>query len=726
MTEIATAQRVCVVTAPGFEALGQGIALYLGDRGLRSRVGAPTADDDAVVVVLARELPDGVPNLLDLPGRLVPVTVGGVAGEQVPGRLAELNWIPWTPERKDAALAAIHDACVTELDSFFEAQSLEARAAGWEVAGRSDADLVRTKRELRQLTGGLGEHVALSPRARDFVDRSRRATRASTIKAWAQRILWTGLAVAVALGVWQSVTTVQRYQERRSLYLLASDVEGTAGATTVQIQKLAGLVLLSDEIGEPVPLGAEEQLATFLSTPGPVQYFAVAPNDMFLNDMAIDSSGNLLVASGDGTLWRGRIGDALLTPDTSLPHQSFRFAADDTLSRWAASDGAQITVGGAGQPVTLSSGLAAGVAGLRMQGDGSTLVAEGDGDGSVEVYDLGAAPALVRSSSDVVGVSEAGGKLVLLTVDDGAVRSVDARTGDRLGEVSAPGDVTMATVLSDGRIVFVSGGRLWAQDGTTARNVGAAVPGVIEIQATGSDEVMVVTVGEGVRLFNVADGAPVAQVCRESSAVRRALTGGSRWMVCNYGASTWVWDLNTVRPTARGGDGASSAEETRGDTTARIANGALEISRSGRTVRLDPAGVDADRAGELEVGLLVSGSLTTVALLPDGSSLAYGTDQGEVVVADLSEGLEPLLSQEWTDLTGLPVTSLALSPDRLDIVTSAASWSVPSCAGCRTDRGRLMAAVAARRLPCYGSSFDRVMPARISAQLDLRVCGEEA
>lgn len=75
--------QVCVLATTGFDALANGIALFLGDRGLRSRVGQPDGRDAAVVVVLSRELPDGVPNLLELPGRLVPVTVGDLAGDRL-------------------------------------------------------------------------------------------------------------------------------------------------------------------------------------------------------------------------------------------------------------------------------------------------------------------------------------------------------------------------------------------------------------------------------------------------------------------------------------------------------------------------------------------------------------------------------------------------------------------------------------------------------------------
>ena len=714
--------RVCIAAAPEFQNLAQGIALFLGDRGLQSRVGQPDVDDAAVVVVLGNEVPTGIREMLDLPGRLVPVAFGEVTPNQLPPQLAALNWIPWNPSRSAQALEAIYRACLTELDMFFKVQSLEARASGWEASGRRSADLVRTKKELRQLLGGSSVFMELSPQARAFVEESAAATWATMKSTWMRRLVWGVLSAIILVGVWQAVKSVQHYRERKMLFLLASAPTDDLGPVA-QVPKFAGLVLLSDELGEPVPFDGEARLAKLLSQPAPVEFFAIAPNDMFLTRTAMAADGDMLQLSGDGTVWSGEVGDPQLKQLASVPHLGYFIAADASLATWAVSDGGQITASQSGRQVTLGSELGEGVSGLRMQSDGELLVAWGD-DRSAEVYTLDGGFSRVYSATEVLATGEVSGALVLVKRQDDAILVLDASTGTEIDRIVTPGDVDAATVLGDGTLVVVAGQRLWVQSGEDLVNLGIAVPTAgRQLEATTDQEVLLTTVGDGTRLVDTSRGVVAADVCAEGSALSVDISDGGRWVVCGYGSASWIWDAQSLRPTAAGSTapGASTAEQD--GTSVRLTDGLLEINRDGEAVIHDPAktkGSVSDRTEESDS--FVQGSLTAVALSPGGDSIAYGTDAGEVVVADLSESMELLVTHTWTGPAATPVSSLDLAAGQLEVTTASGTWALHPCTGCRIDRATLMAVQQDLQLACYPSSFGGLLPARIQDELGLSVC----
>lgn len=713
--------RACVIAVPGFEALAEGIALYLQDRGLTSRVGWPDTEDDAVVVLLSRDVPAGLDAIAERAVRLVPVRVGDIAEAQIPEALRALNWVPWTPMSVDLALDAIYRACLTDLDTFFEEQSLEARAAGWSNAGRSNADLVRTRKELRQLTLVAERSAQLSPQAQEFVLQSRTATRAATLTAWLRRFVVAGLSLVLAVGVLRVIAIIEQYGERQNLYILASF--SSHSLPVAQIPKLAALVYLSAEIGETAPFDGDAQLARMLSQPAPVQAFLGAPNSMVINGTAIGRDGSLLQVSGDGSLWRGAVGQAGLSAAGSVPHPGYFLAADAELEAWAVADRGHITVASSDGQVTLDAGLS-NVDALRMQRDGAALVALDEGETEAEVYVVDGGLHRERSLGGVLAMGEVNGRLVLVQAEGGRARVVDALSGSVLSDVSIPAEVDAVTVLADGSVVFVSDQRLWWQTGTTPTSVGLAVTTTVtDLQTTTGTEVLLATVGDGTRLVDVATGTPIASVCQEGFPLSIDISVDAHWATCGYGGSGWIWDLEAARPTGAGLGGSGAVEARQGVIAARLSGGRLEIESDGQTVVYDPAtiGSGTDQT-DLEPDAFVEGVLTTVALLPEGTSIAYGTDLGEVVVADISPSLDLLVTQTWLDPQRLPVTSLTLNSGQLSVTSESAAWQLRPCTGCRIDLVTLLRTQAERQLPCYLSNFDGVIPPRISEQMGLRVC----
>ena len=182
-------------------------------------------------------------------------------------------------------------------------------------------------------------------------------------------------------------------------------------------------------------------------------------------------------------------------------------------------------------------------------------------------------------------------------------------------------------------------------------------------------------------------------------------------------------DLDELRPLPAAGSGADGSRSETAGTAARIVEGRLELSRDNVDVLLDPSGTAPDGGQTpIEAGLGIRGGLTAVALSQDGRALAYGSDMGEVVVADLTSDLKVLATARWERQGWGPVTGLAFEAGAVSITTGDVSWRVDACVGCRLDRGLLWETFEARRLPCYLSNFDDVLPRRIARELGLETC----
>ena len=702
--------------------LAQGIALFLADQGLDARVGAADADDGAIVVLLASDLPAGLQALLQLPGRLVPVAVGPVDPAAVPGQLAELNWVPWAPQRAEDSLQAIFGACVTELGAFHALQSLEAKVRGWEASGRNPADLVDTRAGWRALRNAVASVSTVSAGTLAFLNMSRTATYAATLRSVLRGLVWvTLLAVAIpaVMGVRQ---TLVAYQERQGLLLLASGSSDNL-LPSAQIPKFAALVKMSDDAGEPVPLSADAQLALLLSSPGPSRSLTTTAQGMFINSTAVAPDGHLMALSGDGKLWRGQ----LRTTDTELiatpPHPGYLLAADRDHQIWAAADDVSVTVGGDEAITTLSSRVASGISGLVMDSRGTTLLVRGEDE--TEVYSLAASPRLVGRHDGIVGYGEVEDSLILLKRDGSGIIVVDAATGGELRTVSLTSEVNEATVTDNGAVVTVIDGRLWMErDGAMTRS-GIAVPTrVTDLQAVSNNEILVTTIGEGTRLIDTATDLPGMATCTSGLALSVEISHDGAWVACRNSGQTWIWDLSSARPVGPGVVAQGRREASGGATTAWIVDGQLELERAGTQLHLGVAGRLPDEAAgmDLEPQLQISGTLTTLALSQDGSSLAYASDDGSVVVADVAPDLGLRVVAVWRAPDAMPVTGLGFTDDGLLVRTASATWSLSPCVGCRLDRGVLWEALSKRLEPCYEAALADIVPSRTRDALGLRLC----
>ncbi|WP_344676946.1 hypothetical protein [Tessaracoccus defluvii] len=702
--------------------LAQGIALFLADQGLDARVGVADTDDGAIVVLLASQLPAGLQALLDLPGRLVPVAVGPVDPAAVPGQLAELNWVPWAPQRAEDSLQAIFGACVTELGAFHALQSLEAKVRGWEASGRNPADLVDTRAGWRALMKAVASVPTVSPETLAFLNRSRTATHAATLRSVLRGLVWiTLLAVAIpaVMGVRQ---TVVAYQERQGLLQLATG-SSDGFLPSIQIPKFAALVKMSDDAGEPVPLNADAQLALLLSSPGPSRSLTTTAQGMLINSTAVAPDGQLMALSGDGKLWRGQLRTTETELIATLPHPGYLLATDQAHQTWAAADDVRLTVGRDDAITTTSSRLGSGISGLVMDSRGTTLLVRGDDE--TEVYSLAASPRLLGRHDDVVGYGEVEGRLILLKRSGSGVIVIAAATGEELRTVSVVSEVDAATITDNGSVVTVIDGRLWIERGGSMTRSGIAVPTrVTDLQAVSDNEVLVTTIGGGTRLIDTATDLPGMATCTSGLAFSLEVSHDGAWVVCRNSGQTWIWDLSPARPMGPGIAAQGLREASGGVTWAGIMDGRLALARHGAHLRLNVAGRRPAEAAveDLEPQLLIGGTLTALALSPDGSSVAYASDDGSVVVADVSPDLGLKVVAVWRAPDAVPVNGLEFTGDALLVRTTSATWSLNPCAGCRLDRGVLWEALSRKQEPCYEATLADIVPSRALDALGIRLC----
>ncbi len=721
-------QNVCVLAAPALNDLAQEIVADLNASGLVARVGSPSERDVAVVLLLARELPEGINDLDGLTARLVPVKIGLPPVEALPATVAELNWIVWDSRRPQVAIEKIVAACQTNTAVFHATQSLEARVQGWVAGGRRPGDVIADRRGIQELRALESQGATFLPATRDFVAASEVAYAAVRRRARLRSVAWVVLGLVLLTSVAQTWRSVQSYRERSLLLLLASSPQAEDLGSYVQVPKFAGLVMLSDEAGEPAPLDSEARLAQLLSSPGPIQVMSVIGDGWIVNGVQFTDDGDMLLAASDGTIWRGHVGELEMRQVDQALFPNFKLAADAQLGSWITGYYETLTLSGPDGRATLSSGLEDGPDQLIMQADGGYAIAIGEE--ATELYSFRGEPALDSVLPAALGVGEVNGRLTLVAQDQEQLSMIDAATGDELRRFNRPateGKAAAATVMPDGEIVVSAGGRLWVSNQDDELTVIGVPSGhsIQDLRAVGDQLVLLTTVEDGTQLIDLNLGVAIATLCNQHSAPREIDTShDGRWLACRNAGTSHIWDLDDFRPATGITVTDNSGIADSGDTHAHIEDGALVVGRqqTSKTHDLMPG---SETTPETEPKALVPRALTAVALSSDGHSIAYGSSIGALVVADLSSDLDLLVTATWQSPNGAPITAIKFQEDGVKLTTTDAVWQVQACLRCRLTRDALWANQQAQILPCYNPGMADLLPPRLLRRLGLTNCEDE-
>lgn len=712
--------RVCVLSPIPDHPIAQLITTTLCERGWAARIDSPDTQDDAVVILLGDNLSPLLSSIASLPARLVPVNTGEVDPEQIPDTIAALNWIIWSDRNHEMALNAITSACETNLDSLRLTEGIQARAHGWDMSGRKNKDLASSYKELRRLEAGLSK-TQLSPTTRDFLTLSRQAAQINRIRSLGQRLVWTLLVIAIAFTGSQAWSTFRYFQDTR-IALLAASFDDIPSASHVAIPKLATLIKASDEREKPVPLNAVTRLISLISQPSAVQYMSLSPSGMIINKIAFGGNEDFLASSGDGILWKGRIGDQDLTEVETLPNKGFYLAANEALDTWASSDGGAITVhqGDGNRVLSDSPGE---LTQLAMQGDGSALLAV-TRDGAVGYNLVFQTPPV--SFPTFIGYGDVGGRLTAAVRSDEGIELVEVGSGTVVARIPVSGEINKVTITPNGWVIFDKDQRLWISDGGEPRELSVRLktPG-LQLMALSNNEIFVSTAAGGSQIIDLNFDIILSEVCDSSYTRYAQASPNGRWLVCNTNGNNLFYDLNDFRPIGPGTTKTGLLEDSQSEITARILEGKIEITRGEITNTHDPRGISNPAAWiSREPDGNVEGALNSVALSRNGTSIAYGTDTGEIVTADIMTDLSLLVNNSVTLPLPTPIGQLEFSDTTLEISTVDATWSIDTCIGCTGDRDRLWQYFQAHLLPCYYPSLLEAVPAKIANKLGLSICEE--
>lgn len=724
--------RVSVLAHSDSHDVSLAICDALRRAGADAHIDTPDPSDAAIVVILSPGIlvsgmtlpqPEEFPN-----SRLVPVSVGGLDQEQIPAALAVLNWIPWHAERAAIALGSVLMACTTDLESYRMGEALLARAEGWDIAGRQAVDLIGKRKQLSASEAALARSgISRSPVLVDFLQASLRETRRLQGRAIRRLAFRVGLTVALVTSAVVVGNQVASMRERSTLEVVAS-ADDVALYPYVNAVKLAALLEAQSEMGDKPSSGTIDRLTGMLSQPWPRSGVFSSPDGKVINDSAPQDDGDVFIIDGGGTIWRIAAGNSTATKVArALDGPGYFLAVDNGAKVFAAADQSKLVIlrGSTRSEVTISEAIT----GLRMDATGGQLavsVAEG-----VRLVDMNASSLSPgRLFVNILTSAFVNGRLIGLQRDGKSLDLVDLATGNILRRYADPtGPLSEAAIGPSGDVVVQSadGSLLAAKPDTNLVSTGLWVPDLLNsIAISKTGELLYTPKGWTTRVFDLRRAIPLAEVCRESSALALRLSFDGNWLGCNYGAAELVWNLADIRPVV------DSAQVPRmrvaaGDKAASILpSGPLEVSVGGSTHIWDLTGSKARASAtkeSLSKRIQLHGQLTTLALTPDGSALAVGSSAGEMLVADLAGG-ELNAVTTWASPDGSPVQAISLSGKEATIVTSTATWRIPVCVQCSQSLDKLVGAVHDRLLPCYPADIRTSVPERLLAKLDVHLCQE--
>ncbi|MGW6194814.1 WD40 repeat domain-containing protein [Kribbella sp. NPDC055110] len=677
--------------------------------------------------------------------RIIPVRVGPLGSDGLPGELSILNWIIWDPDTPDRSCALVFASSQTDLDSHRVTQGLSSRARIWVAGGRRDDALLDDLDEVAsaraaQLDGADAKHSGLIA---EFVERSATKVAAARRRRRRKRVVRYLLGSVAVVTIIALVFVARAQMQSFTLSQSASDAVADR-RPDVQAIKDAATIMQSRENGKPADRSDVQRLVTALSYPWPrafvgMEWTKAANGFAFLEDdktaVVVDGGGLLVwyevmtgrsVHSLDIGLERG-IPEHVVS---SLDGATVAVAADSALFVVSRSGGIEQTLPLAARDLQLTS-------------DGHALVALVDNDlVTIHKVDNRWTAAQGRHYDDVLDlISTPAGSLSALVRIGGRIVVVDAVTGGVKSAWAFPAHTFEAGALgADGSVVLKAADKqiYWAR--STDRSLqpsGISTADVVDALAILPGGLVVMSSRpKGTQLYLMPDGVSLGVICDELSYVGSVIVSpDGQLLACHSGGGFAVWSVQGRAPIARamphqlrptGAPVAVSSPDGLVAVAKATRSGLIEVQlRSGAVLRLDPGGRASGQAQSpppLQDVLTFSGEVTSLQLENAGSTLLLGTSDGVVLEVDVVSG-SALMSSRWQAADRAAVRRVEpIADGYLRVTTDTFVWKTLSCAGCAGSPDRLIEQTRVRLLNCSPSSVNPVVPNRFVKALGIRIC----
>lgn len=724
--------------ARGREESGSPITLNVAlvhapsDADVASTLAALLAEGGAAVVpVDSSPPPDGIVVLLSkgafedhrwLPAaevtkdaHLIPVRLGKLDHERVPGYLRELNWIDWNPARPASTLGFVVAGLLSDPSRYRVSRQLAHEAVVWEVSGRRKEHLIGDRRRARRMVKLLRELAAdpiasLDPLTVAFVAASDRLTRKARIRRW---LIRGGACVAAVAAISAAVTVIPRIEANGRINHAAIVTSGSQ----VIIDQMpewsaansAALVLEGSgserELGRHTLIQAlghpwEVADASFLDSVIATSTYAHGKRGLALTVSPRGSAVAIIDLQTDSLVkWRvipGRF-------DVLDSEANGRFAL-------VAGEGAKAMSIHTGKVRTLAS--SGEYSGARLLGDEAALWTS---HGALELRNLHSSA--ITRVGDYEAVLDAGGGAqggsALVRVAPGDYEIVSLPSGQPRARAHIAGGGVIGALSPDRRQGAVEGGdgQFWIVGPSGARPTGIAVPVALTAVGWGTRQRLVVA-GESARtrVYYLPRGELLGTVCGNVPDVSQIAVEAPGGMVACGGASHSYWELPpSPRPTRLDAARPTPHRQVSPYGTAKIHGEQVRIWTRGPLGRaVIPRGKPFDA------------QITAAAFDPAAHQLALGSARGGVIVIGLTRrGSRVVVG--WNTPDAAAIDSLHWSGGLTADTASGQAWTVPSCPDCQTETG-MLAVAKARFTRCFSARQIEWIDTPAREELGIREC----
>lgn len=652
--------------------------------------------------------------------RVVPVRLQALDDAQVPARVQQIHWIDWDSDAPQTTFGSVLAALHSDPARHRIAHQLALEAQAWAGSKYSESALVSDPRRVAEMQRVITEIewdplLRPAPLTFDYVARCGRLSRARRSRRIATRVVVIGTVVVVAAVTLAVLPGFRQLGRSNRSTVSAMPDEFVAQELPAWTAMLSGSLLLN---GDDRQVGlARRTLESTLVMPWPTGRIATGPDTQWQSFIPY-AGGTRAAVIATPTGGSEHFGVLDVTSGQFLWHvplngnfEGVAVSRDERTAATAGADGVRV-IDLADHHVDVVSTDPTGGA-IRLADDGTIVT--NDEDGTFETFTDG--------ERSVVGAFE--DWLDFRTTSDGGVRAlirrapgsyviIDALTGEMLAEATMPVPVIEAGALLPDQLQAIVVGadeQLWSiQPGQAPLPTGISVSQNTTMMAgLSGGRVVVGGPVERPSVFHLASGVDLGVVCRDTPSVDAVVPAlDEAAIACSSPGLGVVWPLpEGPLPTPRTAMSREPADRS----------GRLSITAQGGDLLLT---LGDDSRHRLPVTVT---EVRALALSPDADRLLAASSSGEVAVVDLTgPELEVVVA------TTVPDHSAAVAvgwDDVGPIVSTAAgaTWRVPDCAGCGTERG-LLTKLIETLSGCWTETQLADVDGDARDRLRLQICGE--